>query len=229
MSVNGITGVGLSESNYISYAKTQKTSNVKTEKTASDAENSAATADKVASKSEKTTTKTEKPATTAEEAGAIYESSSTTENSKTAHTQNTAMIEKLKADADAKTAQLQSLVEKLMLGQGNSYATATDMWAILKNGELTVDPATREQAQADISESGYWGVTQTSDRILDFAKALSGGDSSKLEELRSAFEKGFKQAEKTWGGKLPEISQKTYEETMKKFDAWAAESTSISQ
>ena len=36
--------------------------------------------------------------------------------------------------------------------------------------------------------------------------------------MRSAFEKGYKQAEKTWGGKLPDISQKTYDAVMKKFD-----------
>lgn len=228
MSVNGITGVGLNENSYSSYAQTQKNSTGKTEKSTAEADQTTK-AEKTATKAEKITNKTETPATTAEEAGAIYESSSTTEQNKTTYTQNTAMIEKLKADADAKTAQLQSLVEKLMLGQGNSYATATDMWALLKNGELPVDPATRAQAQADISEDGYWGVTQTSDRILDFAKALSGGDSSKLEELRSAFEKGYKQAEKTWGGELPEISKQTYEATMKKFDAWAAESTTISQ
>ena len=41
--------------------------------------------------------------------------------------------------------------------------------------------------------------------------------------MREAFKKGFEQAKKTWGGELPEISQKTYEATMKKFDEWAAQ------
>ena len=36
--------------------------------------------------------------------------------------------------------------------------------------------------------------------------------------------KGFKEAEKAWGGKLPEISQKTYDEVLKRFDEWENES-----
>ena len=77
------------------------------------------------------------------------------------------------------------------------------------------------QAQADIAEDGYWGVEQTSDRILEFAKALTGGDASKAEEMRAAFEKGFKAATGAWGSKLPDISQKTYQAVMDKFDDWA--------
>ncbi len=86
-----------------------------------------------------------------------------------------------------------------------------------------MDAATKAQAQADIAEDGYWGVNQTSDRIIDFAKALTGGDPSKAEAMRDAFKKGFEQATKTWGDKLPDISQKTYDAAMKKFDDWAAE------
>ena len=40
--------------------------------------------------------------------------------------------------------------------------------------------------------------------------------------MRAAFKKGYEQAEKTWGGKLPEISQKTYDAVMKGFDDLAA-------
>lgn len=163
---------------------------------------------------------------TKNESGVVYEASSAdaTTAAKKYHP-NTELINKLKADAEARTSQLQSLVEKLMMGQGNAIGTANDMWSFLRTGKFTVDAATKAQAQADIADDGYWGVEQTSSRILDFAKALSGGVPDKLEEMRSAFEKGFKKAEKTWGGKLPEISQKTYEATMKKFDDWKAEST----
>lgn len=163
-----------------------------------------------------------------DESGVIYEASGeTAETTKSTkkYQQNTELIAKLKADADARTSQLKSLVEKLMMGQGNAIGTADDMWSFLRTGNFTVDAETKAQAQADIAEDGYWGVNQTSDRILDFAKAICGGDPDKIEEMRDAFEKGFKQAEKTWGGKLPEISQKTYDATLKKFDDWAAAST----
>ncbi|MCM1387915.1 MAG: hypothetical protein NC231_11340, partial [Bacillus sp. (in: Bacteria)] len=64
---------------------------------------------------------------------------------------------------------------------------------------------------------------QTSERILDFATALTGGDPSKIEEMREAFKKGYKQAEKTWGGELPDISKRTYDAVMQGFDKMAEE------
>lgn len=178
----------------------------------------------------KTKTVTEKEENIAAESktdsGVVYEPSQkeATNNAKKIYKQDTALINKIKAENEARIAQFKSLVEKIMLGQGNAIGTADDIWSFLRTGNFTVDAATKAQAQSDIAEDGYWGVEQTSDRIVDFAKALSGGDPDKIEELREAFEKGFKQAEKTWGGKLPEISQKTYDAVFEKFDAWAAES-----
>ncbi len=168
---------------------------------------------------------------TTNESGVVYEPSKQTAPAKKTYTQNTALVNQLKADAEARTAQLRSLVEKLMQGQGNAIGTADDtsIWSFLRTGNFTVDAATKAQAQADIAEDGYWGVEQTSSRILDFAKALTGGDPDKIEEMRDAFEKGFKQATETWGGELPEISQKTYDATMKKFDDWAAEAQKIAE
>ena len=171
--------------------------------------------------------------TAANEAGVVYEPSNTTTAAKTKkYTPNTELINKLKADAEAKTAQLRSLVEKLMTGQGNAIGNASEddsIWSFLRKGDFTVDAATKAQAQADIAEDGYWGVEQTSDRILDFAKALTGGDPSKIEEMREAFQQGFKQATETWGDELPEISQKTYAATMQKFDQWASETASAEE
>ena len=70
-------------------------------------------------------------------------------------------------------------------------------------------------------------MNQTSDRIIQFATALTGGDPDKIEEMREAFKKGYKQAEKTWGGELPEISKQTYEAVMKKFDDLAAQAGAV--
>lgn len=168
---------------------------------------------------------------TTNESGVVYEPSKQTAPAKKTYTPNTAVINQLKADAEARTAQLRSLVEKLMAGQGNAIGTADDtsIWSFLRTGNFTVDAATRAQAQADIAEDGYWGVEQTSSRILDFAKALTGGDPDKIEEMREAFEKGFKQATEAWGDKLPDISQRTYDATMKKFDDWAAEAQKMAE
>lgn len=168
------------------------------------------------------TTEAKKKAETTEtnQTGVVYEhtTSDSTASAKKTYTPDTNLINKLKADAEARTAQLRTLVEQMMGKQSTTYANATDMWQFLRSGDYTVDAQTKAQAQADIAEDGYWGVNQTSDRIISFATALTGGDPDKIEEMREAFKKGYEQAEKTWGGSLPEISQKTYEAVMQKFD-----------
>ena len=177
------------------------------------------------SKKAETTQETKSETTNkANDTGVIYEPSkeASTAGTKKIYTPNTALVQQLKADADARISQLRSLVEKLISGQADSYGKANDIWSFLREGNFTVDPATKAQAQEDISEDGYWGVKQTSQRILDFATALTGGDPSKIEEMRSAFQKGYMQAEKTLGGKLPDISQQTYDAVMKGFDDMAA-------
>jgi hypothetical protein len=129
-------------------------------------------------------------------------------------------IARLKADADQKLQSFRNLVEKLITKQGH---TVEDVLKALSTNEefmIEIDEATRLQAQAEISEDGYWGVTQTSERILDFAKALSGGDPAKIDLLRDAFLEGFENAKSTFGGKLPEISQKTYDAVLKGFEEW---------
>ncbi|MBR4084174.1 MAG: hypothetical protein IKK33_07810 [Lachnospiraceae bacterium] len=156
----------------------------------------------------------------AEESGVVYEPSKESKVTKK-YVPDTALIQKLKADADARTSQLRSLVEQMMVKQGTAYGQANDIWSFLAKGNYKVDPATKAQAQADIAEDGYWGVEQTSGRIIDFATALTGGDPDKVEDMREAFKKGYAMAEKKWGGELPEISKRTYEAVMKKFDELA--------
>ena len=207
MSVNGVT------SNQVSAAYNYSaTENVKADTKA---------AESAASK------ETSKAEESAADKGVVYEPSGSAP-AKTTYTPDTNLINKMKADADARTSQLRSLVEKMMTGQATAYGKANDIWSFLRSGNYTVDPATKAQAQADIAEDGYWGVNQTSDRIIDFAKALTGGDPDKIEDMRAAFEKGFRKAGKTWGGDLPDISQRTYEAVMEKFDKMAEEAKKTS-
>lgn len=164
--------------------------------------------------------------TNAEELGVVYEKN--TDNEKVTSTKdNKAIIAQLKADAEARTSQLRSIVEQLITKQGTAFGKATDdeMWKFLAKGKFTVSADVKAQAEADIAEDGYWGVEQTSDRILDFAKALAGNDPDKAEEMLEAFKEGFKQATDTWGDELPEISQKTYGAVLSKFEAWKNEGT----
>ena len=159
--------------------------------------------------------------TNIDDTAAVYEPSTTTTESpfKT----DTAKIQQMLEEADSKTEQLRSLVEKMMGKQGLTLAKASDMWSFLAGGDFTVDEETRAQAQKDIAEDGYWGAEATAERILSFAKALTGGDPEKIEDMKDAFIKGYKEATKAWGKDLPELSQQTYDKVMEKFDAWSKE------
>ena len=162
-----------------------------------------------------------------DETAVVYEKSKETETVKTTANNKVdreAIIAQMKADTEARMAQMQELVRKMMQGQGNALAQTDDVWKFLASGDYTVTEAAKLQAQEDISENGYWGVEQTSQRILDFAKALSGGDVSKADLLLDAFKKGYEEATGAWGKELPEISKKTYEAVEEKFAAWKNES-----
>lgn len=149
---------------------------------------------------------------------AVYEASDAKENTsdKVVKKPNTELINKLKTENEARVMQLQDIVNKLLSKQGSTYNAANGLKSLYES--LEVDDATRAQAQKDIAEDGYWGVEQTSSRIFDFAMALSGGDEKMMEKMKDAFLKGYDQAEKAWGDKLPEISQKTKDAVLQKFE-----------
>ena len=123
---------------------------------------------------------------------------------------DTETVERLKSESEQRMANL----VKQMLGQ---QIDKSNMWERLRTGNFTADEATIKQAQADIADDGYWGVEQTSDRFIQYATALTGGDPDKLDTMIAAFEKGYAAAEKAWGGTLPELAQRTREATLKKF------------
>jgi hypothetical protein len=79
-----------------------------------------------------------------------------------------------------------------------------------------------EKAMGLVADDGYWGVDQTSGRIVDFALSAAGNDPAKLDQAREGVAKGFLQAKKAFPGSLPDISQRTYDAVMRKLDAWAA-------
>ena len=166
---------------------------------------------------------------------AVFEKSDAveTDSAKKTYKPNTELVAQLKKDADERTAQLRSIVEKLISGQGNAFAISQDddsIWKMFAEGKFeNVDEAAIAQAKEDIAEGGYYSVEKTSERILDFAKALTGGDPSKIDAMRSAFEKGFGEATKAWGKDLPEISSKTYDAVMKGFDDWKNEAAKVEE
>lgn len=139
------------------------------------------------------------------------------------------LVAKLQSDQEARHKQLTDMVQKLFSTQANKYGQSNDMWKFLASGNYTVDAATKSQAQADIAEDGYYGVKKTSERMFEFAMALTGGDVDKMKEMQSAVEKGYKQAEKTWGGNLPDISKQTLDATNQLFEDYYKEQEEASQ
>lgn len=88
-------------------------------------------------------------------------------------------------------------------------------------GDIEVTEEMQSEAQAMISEGGYFSVEATASRILDFAVALTGGDPARVEMMRNAVDRGFEMASRSFGGDLPEISQQTRAAVMEGFDQWA--------
>lgn len=77
---------------------------------------------------------------------------------------------------------------------------------------------TPDQAQKLIADDGYWGVEQTSNRIVDFAITQIGNDPSKMDKVVDAIMNGFNSAKEAFGGQLPDISQKTIDTVLSKLD-----------
>ena len=131
-----------------------------------------------------------------------------------------AIVQQLKAAEEQHRNQLMEIVQKTLQGQAGAFGKATgdNFWRQLAGGNFKVDAATRAQAQKDISEDGYYGVKQTSQRLFDFAQALAGDDVDKMKEMQKAMEKGFKKATKTWGRELPSICKDTINAANKLFE-----------
>ncbi len=172
----------------------------------------------------KTETKTE-----VKDEGAVFEKSQGVEKkatysiNKMSAEERAAFVQQLKDDQAAQKQSFIDMVTQMFRGQGKAIATANasddnSLWRMLASGNFTVDANTKAQAQKDIAEDGYWGVTQTSQRLFDFASALAGDDVDKMKEMQKAMEKGFKKATGAWGKDLPEISSKTLDAANKLFE-----------
>ena len=157
----------------------------------------------------------------AKDIGVVYETSSKTDDKSNKIKDYSSVVATMKKELSTKNEQLQNLVTKLLGKQAGKYTKLADLFK-----DIQADPATIEQAQKDIADDGYWGVEQTSDRLVSMAQALSGGDTSKADTLIAAIKKGFDEATEAWGDKLPDICQKTFDAAVKKMEAWRDGTTS---
>ena len=109
------------------------------------------------------------------------------------------------------------MMETLFNRQAQEQGIALGEWNI---EDVLITDEMRAAAREQVDEGGYFSVENTAARILDFAVAISGGDADRIDVLRGAIEQAFENAERIWGGQLPEISQQTRAAVMEGFDQW---------
>ncbi len=160
------------------------------------------------------------------DSAAVFEKSTETKKDSANQIYNKdAIVAKLKMDQQSRIDSMNSLVQKLLGKQAEKFDLAnltsgSNLAATFREVADKVDQATIDEAKASISEDGYWGVKQTSDRLVSMAIALSGGDTEKADEMMSAIEKGYEKATEAWGEELPEICKDTLEATREKMESW---------
>ena len=118
-------------------------------------------------------------------------SKATQDTDEITYSPNTSLVDQLKAEQDAVQSRFLNTVRDILSKQGKEVAIGEGIWKTLASGDFEVDAETQAAAKEAISENGYWGVKQTATRIVNFAKALVGGDPSRVECMREAFIKGF--------------------------------------
>ena len=99
--------------------------------------------------------------------------------------------------------------------KAKSILSNIDFASIGYNGKnpLSMDKSELEEL---LGEDGFFGIANTANRIADFVINGAGDDIEKLQKGFEGMKSGFEQAEKMWGGKLPQISQDTIDAAIKK-------------
>ena len=120
---------------------------------------------------------------------------------KMSDSERASLVQSLKADLENQTTRFTNMMMQVFNKQGITglQAGSDDFWRTIASGNFTVDAQTKAEAQQAISEDGYWGVKQTSQRLFDFAQALAGDNPEQMKKMQDA-----------WGGSLPSISGETY-------------------
>lgn len=133
------------------------------------------------------------------------------EDAGTTYKPNAALVKAMKDEQAANQQKFIDMMKSMLNKQGKVFGESTD---------YTVSAEVQAAAKEAISEDGYWGVKQTSERIFKMAQALAGDDPEKMKEMQEAVKKGYEAAGKAWGGDLPEIAGQTLDAVNGMFDAY---------
>lgn len=146
-----------------------------------------------------------------------YTKSTESEQDTTGIYSRESLLEQLRDAEEQRVAAFQDTIRSMMAQQGQTVNLT------FRGIDLHVTEQQSAEAKKAISEGGEYSINAVSDRIMNMAKALSGGDSSKISMLREAVQKGFGGAMSLLGRKqddMPSITKDTYSEIMNRFDEW---------
>jgi len=110
------------------------------------------------------------------------------------------------------------IAEEAFVGQAKAYINATDKVI----SELSKDDA--ERNIQEVSETGKYGETALSEKLFSYAQAYAGSTPSQpdVERIRETFTWGFEDAGRLLNRRLPDISFRTFNTVLLKFDEWLA-------
>ena len=151
-------------------------------------------------------------------------------------------VDALRADIEAsQQTMLNIMIQALQDSNDRLQGWLDDGTGILNFGGVQIDAArfgmpevatNPEDAAKAVADGGDWSVDAVSNRIFDLASAIAGNDPEKLQQMRDAVEEGFRQAGVTWNNAtgqsdMPEITSKTYDSLMSRFDDRAKELSGV--
>lgn len=105
----------------------------------------------------------------------------------------------------------------------NTSANVNDLFKMIDFSAIgysgkPLNTLSQSEAADLVSDKGFFGMENTAKRVADFVIQGAGNDLEKLKAGKEGVIDGFNQAQKLWGGNLPEISQKTQEMLLKMID-----------
>ena len=106
---------------------------------------------------------------------------------------------------------------------GSTSANLADIFDMINTNAISykgkpLSTLSQEQAAALVSDEGFFGMENTAKRVADFVLAGAGDDLAKLKAGKEGVIRGYNEAQQLWGGKLPQISQKTQEKLLEIID-----------
>jgi len=125
-------------------------------------------------------------------------------------------FEKIKEKSNNDIEAFKKFIDKIFSYQGNHAIKSKKTVTSIKIKIKTENVEETENNESKIT--GYWSAEETSQRILDFAKKISGNNPEKFDMLINSFKEGFEEAKKCFGGELPGVCNETYDLVIKGFE-----------